>query len=144
MVSKVMREDGAFRQKEKCKMKHKMNVFIIMLILLIVISLLSGCSENSAKGEIKSKIVGSWYFIGKPNCTFTLYEDNTCKSAEEDILGTWWIINDNKLRFINYYGKSETVTIEKFENNEMILSVGDTRRVFVKRISETNTHKMWQ
>lgn len=102
---------------------------ILSLALALVVCLgLSACGGNS----LEKQLVGSWYRNGQTTSTrdggegpnFTLYSDGTCKLAKEYGTGTWAVVNDNQLKLTNFYGETETATIESIQNGRLTLDTG--------------------
>lgn len=97
-------------------------------LLIVVISLLTSCSGSSSK----SKMCGTWYREGSNKMSFELYDDGTCKIANEYGTGTWEIVNDNQFKLTNYYGKSEVATIVEITDNKLVIGSGNKTQTFVK------------
>lgn len=93
--------------------------------------LLSGCGKS-----MKSQLADSWYREGRDEPMFVLYDDGTCKIANEYGTGRWAIVNDNQLRLTNYYGETELATIEEVSGGKLTLSSGDNSITLVNKPSE--------
>ncbi len=95
-------------------MKKMLNFVAMSLVLAL---LMTGCS-----GKIKEKnLLGSWYRDGREDASFILYDDGTCEIDGEYGTGTWSIVNDNQLKLTNFYGETETATIDSVKNGSLIL-----------------------
>jgi hypothetical protein len=101
-------------EQEENVMK-KMSDFVAMSLVFVL--LMTGCS-----GKIKEKnLLGSWYRDGREDASFILYDDGTCEIDGEYGTGTWSIVNDNQLKLTNFYGETETATIDSVKNGSLIL-----------------------
>jgi hypothetical protein len=97
------------------KVMKKMSNFVAMSLVFVL--LMTGCS-----GKIKEKnLLGSWYRDGREDASFILYDDGTCEIDGEYGTGTWSIVNDNQLKLTNFYGETETATIDSVKNGSLIL-----------------------
>ena len=103
----------------------KMSNFVAMSLVLAL--LMTGCS-----GKIKEKnLLGSWYRDGREDASFILYDDGTCEIDGEYGTGTWSIVNDNQLKLTNFYGETETATIDSVKNGSLILVQRWERRCII-------------
>lgn len=114
------------------------NTTKILLAITILILSLMGCA---GKANFESQLAGTWYLEGSQEVAFVLYDDGTCEIAGEYGTGTWNVVNDNQFKLTNYYGESETATIEKIENGELVLSAGDEQSVFSKNLNNESENK---
>ena len=87
------------------------------LLLVLMLLALTACG-----GSVENQLVGTWSREGNTGTAFVLYSDGSCEIAGEYGTGKWAIVNDNQLKLTNYYGESETATIEKISDKEMTLS----------------------
>ena len=99
----------------------------IMLTLMIFLLSLTGCT---GKTSLETQLSGTWYMEGGQEVAFVLYDDGTCEIAGEYGTGTWSVVNDDQFKLTNYYGESETATIEKIEKDILVLSDGNVRTIF--------------
>ncbi len=97
---------------------------VISLALALVLCLgLAACGGNS----LEKQLVGSWYYNGEltyGDPIFTLYSDGTCVIASEYGTGTWAVVNGNQLKLTNFYGETQTATIENVQNGRLTLNTG--------------------
>lgn len=105
------------------------NVTKILFTATILTLLLTGCA---GKTNFESQLTGAWYLEGSQETAFILYDDGTCEIAGEYGTGTWNVVNDNQFKLTNYYGEVESATIEKIENDKIMLSFGDVNSTFSK------------
>lgn len=89
-------------------------IFLVMTAAVI----LCGCAG-------KGKYVGTWCEQGSSREMFTLYSDGTCEISGEYGSGKWEIVNGKTLKLTNYYGETQTATIEKADGKTLVISSGD-------------------
>lgn len=106
-----------------------MKTRVISLTLALALCLgLAACGG----GSLEKQLIGSWYRNGQTTSnrdggkgpSFTLYSDGTCEIATEYGTGTWAVVNGNQLKLTNFYGETETATIESLENGRLTLDTG--------------------
>ncbi len=95
---------------------------IKILLIVMVIILLTGCSESMG-----SKLEGKWYHEGSSTPAFVLYDDGTCEISGEYGSGTWCIVNGNLFKITNFYGESEVATIVSIEKDYFIIEDEDSQ-----------------
>lgn len=100
--------------------KVKMKVAAVICTLMLFI--LCGCSDEGE--NYKEQLPGIWINENRLHI-FTLYDDGTCEITGEYGTGTWSIVNDNVLKVTNFYGESETYSIESIEDGCMTFSNND-------------------
>ena len=83
----------------------------ILLMITFFLLLLAGCAE---KINFEAQLAGKWYSEGSQEAAFILYDDGTCEISGEYGTGTWSVVNDNQLKLTNFYGETETSTVEYF------------------------------
>lgn len=104
---------------------------IKMMAVSYMIMLLLSFSACGGKASLENQLKGSWYLPGNDIPAFTLYDDGSCEIDGEYGTGTWSVVNENQLKLTNYYGETETATIEEVADGTLILSSDGHTTTFV-------------
>lgn len=94
--------------------------------LLAALLMLTGCSASD-----EELLADTWYIEGKDNMSFDLYSDGTCKIANSYGTGKWEIVNGNQLKLTDYYGQSQTVTIDEISEGKLVVSSNGRTQTYV-------------
>ena len=89
----------------------------VMCIFLFVASFASCSNKNGVEEKIKNDagnaIVGKWY--AKNGKCFDVRWNNTYRLEGDYGTGSWRVLDDGTIEFIDFYGAVDTVSIEKDE-----------------------------
>lgn len=104
-------------------MKAKMKMVAMLVTSILALT-------SCAGSNMTDQLAQTWYAENDDEAAFTLYDDGTCKVANEYGTGTWDIVNDNQLKLTNFYGKSQIASIISVEKDCLTLGSGDETAVF--------------
>lgn len=104
-------------------MKYKK---ILATIMFGMLCCCFGCTQKNQDSQLAT----SWYMEGEETEAFILYDDNTCKIANEYGTGTWEVVNGEQLKITNYYGETQTANIVSIEDGCLILGNGEREVIF--------------
>lgn len=103
---------------------RKVRIISSFMVILSLILCMTACSGGKNSAEL---LCNTWYketLSPFPSRTLylTIYNDGTYKQSGQYGTGKWSIVNDNQLKLTDYYGQSDTYTIDSVSADTLVLS----------------------
>lgn len=114
----------------KCKIKIGLALILSFIILTFV-----GCDKEK---NLSEKLIGQWGIENSDEVIIEFFNDGTCILANTYGTSTW-SISENTLKIIDFYGETQTLTVNEINNEKMILSHGESSATFIRITSDANS-----